>query len=77
MDESWKLRALCRGMDPGVFFGEVDPQEAKRVCSMCPVLWPCREYALELREEWGVWGGMDRTERRQVLALRGLSPRRN
>jgi WhiB family redox-sensing transcriptional regulator len=40
---------------------------AKEICQTCPVREPCREYALEIREQHGIWGGMTESERRQVL----------
>ena len=38
-------------------------EQAKWVCRRCPVKAECLEYALERDEEWGVWGGMSRSER--------------
>ena len=34
---------------------------------MCPVLEPCREYALTSEEIYGVWGGLGENERRSLL----------
>lgn len=40
--------------------------EAKQICRSCPVRLECLEYALEIREEWGIWGGLTPAERRNI-----------
>lgn len=73
----WQSRAACRDADPELFFFEGDEQapanaaqleQARQVCSRCPVRVQCGEYALAAFEEHGVWGGM--TERDRRLARR-------
>ncbi|GAB6901297.1 WhiB family transcriptional regulator [Kineosporia succinea] len=68
----WQLEGACRTADPRVFFhpeGERGPARrqrdvaAKSVCARCPVLDQCREHALQVREPYGVWGGMTEDER--------------
>jgi len=68
----WQLDGSCRSESPEVFFhpkGERDPARrnrdnaAKAVCMDCPVLLRCREHALQVREPYGVWGGMTEHER--------------
>jgi len=56
---------------PDTFFpegGEIkrreDTQIAKSLCQSCPIIEDCRMYALEAREEFGIWGGLDPDERR-------------
>jgi WhiB family transcriptional regulator, redox-sensing transcriptional regulator len=84
MDHAWQWQRLgaCRGMDSGVFFhpdGERNPSRsrrtarAKEVCHRCPVMDMCREFALQTREPFGVWGGLAEAERRIILERRGLS----
>lgn len=62
----WAQEGLCAQTDPEAFFpgkgGSV--QSAKRICSRCPVLEQCRNYALETRQRDGVWGGLSAGERR-------------
>jgi WhiB family redox-sensing transcriptional regulator len=74
----WQLRGLCRRVSPDVFFhpeGERGPARrdrdaaAKAVCATCPVLGPCRAHALQVREPYGVWGGMTEDEREAVYAM--------
>jgi WhiB family redox-sensing transcriptional regulator len=42
-----------------LFFSEQldDIARAKAICTLCPVIEPCLEGAIERREPWGVWGG--------------------
>ena len=69
----WMDDARCRGMDPAIFFperakpgtnGSEITNEARAVCSRCPVVEQCRQYARS--GPWGrfgVWGG--ETERQR------------
>ena len=68
----WQLRGHCHGLDVAVFFlpeGVRGPRKARReraakaICSQCPVLERCAEFALTTREQYGVWGGMTPEER--------------
>jgi WhiB family redox-sensing transcriptional regulator len=43
---------------------------AKSICSTCRVQRSCLEYALEIREPHGIWGGLNEHERRELLAAR-------
>jgi WhiB family redox-sensing transcriptional regulator len=36
---------------------------AKKVCAGCDVKMECLDYALEKREEYGLWGGLTPRER--------------
>jgi WhiB family redox-sensing transcriptional regulator len=49
----------CRVNDPELFFAELpaDLEQAKALCTDCPVREMCLAGALERREPWGVWGG--------------------
>lgn len=38
---------------------------AKSLCAVCPLVEPCREFAIINQEEWGVWGGLTEGERRE------------
>jgi WhiB family transcriptional regulator, redox-sensing transcriptional regulator len=66
----WISNAACRGRG-SVFFGpanerpearKVREAEARRICSSCTVLEPCRRWAREERE-YGYWGGESEEER--------------
>ena len=38
--------------------------QAKALCSRCPVRQVCLDHALAVDEPFGVWGGLDASERR-------------
>lgn len=67
----WSDDAACAGADLTLFFpvgrggvpASVGAADAKRYCGMCHVRLECLTHALESREEYGVWGGMDEDER--------------
>lgn len=67
----WQDRAACRDENPELFFptGDTGPallqiEQAKAVCNRCPVMGQCRQWALETRQDSGVWGGLSEGERR-------------
>lgn len=51
-----------------------EERAALAVCSSCPLLAPCREWALDVRLPYGVAGAMTAADRR---ATRRRSPRRS
>lgn len=68
----WEELAACRRADPEMFylpdnargpFRRAWEAKAKAVCRACPVIMECREYALEAKERFGVWGGMSEEDR--------------
>lgn len=81
----WRERAACAGYPNHVFFpvGDADErtiERAKAVCSICPVIDDCLEYALETNQRSGIWAGTTEDERRSVrrkwLAARRRSAQR-
>jgi WhiB family redox-sensing transcriptional regulator len=74
----WDEHAVCRepDVDPDLFFPDDEDeglavlltQEAKAYCRRCPVAHPCAMSALDRGEPFGVWGGLDPDERRELLA---------
>ena len=79
LDRTWQPIALCSGNHSHLFFPpstserkeEREKREvrAKSICQICPVKMPCFEYAAEIKEPYGIWGGLTEAERRQVLAM--------
>ena len=73
---NWQLRGLCRGNHAHLFFppstferkDERQRREirAKSICQVCPVQADCVDYALDIREPYGIWGGMTESDRRQT-----------
>ncbi|MGD2051844.1 MAG: WhiB family transcriptional regulator [Acidimicrobiia bacterium] len=82
LDRSWQPVALCRGNRSHLFFppstaerkDERERRElrAKSICSVCPVKGPCLEYAMQIREPYGIWGGLTEAERHQVLTAASI-----
>ena len=75
----WTRWALCAQTDPDMFFSDSTSQteQAKTICSQCPVRFECLCSSLEAREEFGVWGGLDRDERRRLLRGNRTTPPRS
>lgn len=77
-EESWHLHAKCRNNFSHLFFPPTtferkDDRErrearARAVCNSCAVRKECLEYALQIREPYGIWGGFTESERKQLLA---------
>lgn len=76
---NWQLRGLCRGNHAHLFFppstferkDERQRREirAKSICQVCPVQSECVEYALDIREPYGIWGGLTESDRRQAALV--------
>lgn len=66
--------ALCAEVDPELWFPDVgeSARQAKALCQNCPILADCRNEILALERaghrQPGVWAGMTRAERRQLIA---------
>jgi WhiB family redox-sensing transcriptional regulator len=77
LSDEWQLRSLCRGNHAHLFFPpsaferkddrERRESRAKAICLVCPVQRDCADYALAIREPFGIWGGMTETERRERI----------
>jgi WhiB family transcriptional regulator, redox-sensing transcriptional regulator len=77
-EELWQRKAACKGPQSAMFFppshfekkDEKERREraAKSICAQCTVKAACLNYAIEIREPHGIWGGLNETERRVVLA---------
>jgi len=67
----WHGRGLCVGEDPDVFFPSqgAPGTKARKICAACPVHQDCLEYATEA-DEFGIWGGLDQQERRNLRKRR-------
>lgn len=62
--EEWKARALCKEVDPELFYPEGPAntvhmmyRDAVRICAMCEVRQECYQYAYDNNERDGIWGG--------------------
>tara|TARA_B100000686_G_scaffold351365_1_gene449979 strand:+ start:394 stop:723 length:330 start_codon:yes stop_codon:yes gene_type:complete len=82
-DLGWQFRAACRGPQIHVFFPppHFERKEAKRarerraksICNSCSVKQDCLSYALRIREQHGIWGGLNETERKVLMPEKSLS----
>lgn len=78
LSTGWQQEGLCRAEDATVFFPpahfehkperEAREAKAKAICRRCPVRIECLDWALAVREPFGVWGGRSESERKQILA---------
>lgn len=78
VEQEWQPRAACRGPQAAVFFppNRFERKEeklrrearAKDICRTCSVRRNCLDYAVQIREPHGIWGGLSETERRVLLA---------
>ena len=74
-DMEWKNDALCaRVGSPDQWFSTGNGHDSRLaekrtalICVGCRVKDACLSYALENREEWGIWGGMTTTQRNSLL----------
>ena len=75
--ENWRQQSACRDLETTVFFPATDEEAAaaKAVCATCPVRLECLEYAIATRQDDGVWGGLDETERRRLRRRRQAAAR--
>lgn len=74
----WEDYTACQYLDNGTtIFFEDDSDEtpkyfypyedtAKAICEVCPVKQECLDHAMEVWEEWGIWGGLTFPERRKL-----------
>ena len=81
-DEAWMADAVCRGVDPSIFFpnsGDTG-KRAKDICRQCPVAAQCLAYALKFTgpmggtqprtSDHGIYGGTTPWERDQIRRQR-------
>lgn len=73
LDADWRTYAVCATTDGEAFFPVGDneaardqTERAKAICRRCPSRSACLSYALDTRQDVGVWGGLSERERRLV-----------
>jgi WhiB family redox-sensing transcriptional regulator len=71
----WVQRALCRQVDPELFFPDSkggSTREARNICRRCEVRAECLELALRYEHDldrshrFGVWGGLTAAHRNRL-----------
>lgn len=82
--DRWEDHALCRGLGPDRFFPAGDVGTAAKnvydraiaICSVCPVMQACLEFALRAegtagrKERSGVFGGLTPAQRHELATRR-------
>jgi WhiB family redox-sensing transcriptional regulator len=68
----WRAEGACVTADPDLFFpfatGAVaarQANQARRICMSCPVRVQCLQFAMDVGEAHGVWGGTTPEERQR------------
>src|SRR5665647_2035004 len=81
-DTASRNAAACLEDHPELLFaiGNSKPallqiEEARAVCALCEVVGTCLKWAIESRQDTGVWGGLSEDERR-ALRRRNVRARR-
>jgi WhiB family transcriptional regulator, redox-sensing transcriptional regulator len=77
MADDWQRWAACKGPLAELFFPPSLPERkeeklaretsAKSICAECEVQRECLDYAIEIQEPHGIWGGLNEVERRMRL----------
>lgn len=68
-DNSWRVKAACKGVETSTFFGSPksnDIKVAKSICSACPVSAHCLKSAITY-QYYGVWGNTTEDERSYII----------
>lgn len=66
--QEWQEDALCAQTSPDLFFPEdkAAAREAKTVCMSCDVREKCLNWAIETKQDFGIWGGTTLRERNKI-----------
>lgn len=80
----WWSAAQCRREHAAYFFPPAHHEsreeksaredEARAICAACPVVAPCLDFAIQVQEPHGIWGGLNELERRRVARRRRYGP---
>ena len=70
---SWREEAACKDVSSAIFF-PAGPAAgtpaatalARAICASCPVIDECLDFAVATNQQYGVWGGCDEEERRDL-----------
>jgi WhiB family transcriptional regulator, redox-sensing transcriptional regulator len=69
----WRASGACVNADPDLFFpigagqwGARQIRRAQQICAQCPVRRQCLEFAIDVGERHGIWGGATPEERQRA-----------
>jgi WhiB family redox-sensing transcriptional regulator len=84
-NRTWRAEAACIDAPQYLFFpgseasrpggsnlSDEDVKAARGYCQTCPVQPQCLQFALETKQDWGIWGGATVAERRKLLRERTM-----
>lgn len=76
----WQTHAACRDADPELFFPPSDDDTSvivarhriavAPICSACPVATDCLRWALDSKQDHGLWAATTPTDRRAIRRTR-------
>lgn len=71
---NWRDDAACLGTDPEAFFPgkHIGAGPAREICKRCPVRSECLNTAIANDEGFGIFGGLNRNERKALQRRRKL-----
>ena len=81
--DTWQNHALCgdEAYDPELWFpvgegttAQQQADDAKAICYQCPVIDTCLRWAIEQRQDTGIWGGLTEQERRRLHRRKSRTP---
>lgn len=84
--QSWQAQANCISENPEVFFPGPEGRagrnrheiaRAKAICASCQVQKACLQFALQHKEEHGIWGGLTSRERARLARRRSRTSQQN
>lgn len=58
-NSEWREEALCKRFDTNIWYEERQATRAIAICNVCPVKNECYEFAMETKQQYGIWGGVD------------------
>lgn len=65
--EEWKTYGTCLSTPGDWFtFDPVQELRCKVICGTCPVAVDCLDFAVQTRCDEGIWGGLNKEERRRI-----------
>ena len=75
---AWQAHTACTPDDTDLFYPDSAESPAayaaaREICAACPVRTDCLEWAMELGDPHGMWGGLTGRERQRLAQQRGTT----
>ena len=77
-DKNGNIAARCYedSVNPDWFFDPVHENDAVKICAECPLVQECLAFALTEQIQFGVWGGLNEQNRKELLRKRNRMNKR-